>query len=312
LSRRERMEGWLAGPMFALGCVYLLLLAGVISRGREFDTAGWDTLEARVLVIGLLVLWPVFVIEALVRFFLHDRSRRGLRTLTGCLAAGVLPPLRLGTRSAVNPDWMWLPGMGWRRADYDLQKALEDLFGGPMLVMAFLILPVLAVEYGWSAAIADNAALRLVLAMGISAIWIAFATEFAVRFGAADNMRRYTLKHWLDLAVVLLPTFEFLPFLRVLRVTRVMRLETLFAWTKYYRLYGLAGKGWRALMVLQVLHRMFDRSPQARLARMKVRLAGREQAQREMNAEFEREIDYYRRRIAELERDAVETGDGPA
>lgn len=299
---RERIEGRLAGPMFALGVVYLLLLAGVISRGREFDTAGWDTLEARVLVIGLMVLWPVFLAEALLRFFLQDRVRWGLKTLAACLAAGLVPPLRLGARSATRPDRLWLPGMGWRTADYDLEKALEDVFGGPMLVMAFLILPLLAVEYGWSAAIENNATLRLALAIGLSAIWIAFATEFAVRFGAAENKRRYALKHWLDLAVVLLPTFEFLPFLRVLRITRVMRLETLFAWTKYYRLYGLAGKGWRTLVVLQLLHRTFDRSPEARLARMKARLAGRQQAQREMNAEFDREIDYYRRKIAELER----------
>jgi hypothetical protein len=284
--------------MFVLAFLFLMFLAGLIHRSRDFEAADWDGLEARLIVGGLLVLWPIFLIEAAVRLALHRRGWRSPGALAACLAAGLLPPLRLGTRSATQPEQMWLPGLSWQQADFDLQKKLEHFFSLPMMLMAFLILPVLVVEYAWAQALEDKPALRTVLSVGISLIWFSFTVEFIIRISAADRRGAYAFDHWIDLAVVLLPVLEFLPFLRVVRLTRVMRMESLMAWVKYYRLYGLAGKGWRGLVALQLIHRLISRSPESQLVRLLAQLEGKEKERRELD----REIDYYRRKIEALRR----------
>ena len=64
--------------------------------------------------------------------------------------------------------------------------------------------------------------------------------------------------------------------------------------SRYYRIYGVAGKGWRAFLVLEVLQRLTRHSAAARLrGELDVKV---EEAQ-----ELQREIDYYRRKIAQLE-----------
>ena len=193
----------------------------------------------------------------------------------------------------VDPGRIWLPWWGWQQVDFDLQKSLERVFGAPMLLIALMIVPILTIEYGWAETIEARPVLRLILAIGIAVIWIAFATEFIIRISVADKKSAYAFNHWVDLAVVLLPMFEFMPFLRIVRLTRLMRLETLMAWVKYYRLYGVAGKGWRGLMVLQLIHRFVHRTPEARLVRLTVQLESKE-AERQ---DLDREIDYYRRKI---------------
>lgn len=299
LPARSRIERRLAAPMFVLAYLFLLLLAGVVHLLRDLDPGGRETAEAQFLVGGLLLLWPVFLVESVLRYCLHDRPRRGLCTALRCLVPALVPPLRMGVRSAVEPEIMWLPGLGWRKTDFDLEKELELVFSGPMLLMASLILPLLVVEYGWADAVAARPGLRRTLSLGIGVIWLAFATEFIVRFSAAERKRAYAFRHWVDLAVVLLPVFEFLPFLRLVRLTRLMRFETLMSWIKYYRLYGVAGKGWRGLVVLKVVQQMLRRTPESRLMRLQARLECKE----EERCEIDREIDYYRRRIEALQRE---------
>jgi hypothetical protein len=300
----EKHRDWedrLARPMFVLAMLFLMLLAGVIHRANHFAEAGWGTPDAWILFGGLALLWPLFVVEAILRVFLLDR--RTWKPVAICLAPAVFPPLRMGARSVTRADTMWLPWMGWGKVDFDLQKTLERVFTGPMLVMALMILPVLAIEYFWAAAVERHPPLRVALAFSVAVIWIAFTTELIIRISAAEGKIAYAFNHWVDLAVVLLPTVEFMPFLRVLRVTRVMRLDSLARLAKYYRLYGLAGKGWRGMMVLQVIHRLFNRSPEARLSRLRSHLEDKQDEMRDI----EREMDYYRRRIETVERELAQS-----
>jgi voltage-gated potassium channel len=283
--------------MFILAMLFLVLLAAVIHRGQELETTQWGTYEAWILLGGLAVLWPVFLVESVVRFFLAPRDRRTWKTAAYLLATGLFPPLRLAGRSVTRPNHLWLPWMGWQEVNFDLQKTLERVFSGPMFFMAFLILPVLAVEYFWSEAIEASPALRVFLAIGVGLIWIAFTVEFIIRISAAERKLGYAFNHWVDLAVVVLPTLEFLPFLRILRATRLMRLDTLARFGKYYRLYGLAGKGWRGLVTLQLIRGLFSRKPEARITWFKSQLESKEEEMRELK----RELDYYRRRIEALQ-----------
>lgn len=314
-DRRRAVEDRLAKPMFWLALAFLVLIAVVNHLVRVSQALAWEWLPMRVAIGGLLLLWPVFLVEAAVRFYLREPEQRSGKDLARCLVVGLIPPLRMAARSRTRPDHLWLPWLGWRKVDFDLQKTLERAFSGPMFFMALLILPVLAIEYFWSDAVAAYAPLRTGLRIGIGLIWIAFATEFVIRTSAAEKKVSYALNHWADLAVVLLPMVLFMPFLRVLRATRLMRLQRMARVAKYYRLYGVAGKGWRGFVVLRVLQRMMSRSPEARLSRLKAEL---EDKQAEMR-ELERETDYYRRRIRDAEKELVEKHeatevptDGPA
>lgn len=307
-GRRRAWEDRLAKPMFVLSLLFLIGIAAAIYLTRASEEMRWRWFPVQVVLGGLLLMWPVFVVEAIVRFYLGPPARRDWRSLAVCLAGGLLPPLRMAAHSRTRRDHLWLPWMGWREIDFDLQKTLERSFTGPMLLMALLTLPVLAVEYFWADAVAAYPLLRTVLGVGIGLIWVSFTTEFLIRLSAAEKKIGYAVNHWVDLAVVLVPTLEFLPFLRILRVTRLMRLEKLARIAKYYRLYGLAGKGWRGLVVLRLLQWLWNRSPEARLSRLKGQLEDKHNEIREL----EREVDYYRRRIAEVEQELEEEPSGEA
>jgi hypothetical protein len=326
---RRVLEDRLARPMFLLALLHLVLLSGFVHRIRterghdeegqgrtgrvasqEADPAhaadsehAWmdqalQAPEIRFILAALALLWPMFLIEGLARFFLRPPHERGLKNLAVALAPALFPPLRMAVRGVTWPGMIWLPWTGWREIDFDLQKDVERAFSPFMLVLALMIVPVLAIEYFWADQVRARPALRWALDIGVGIIWIAFVTEFVIRIAIADSKLRYALSHWLDLAIVLLPMFEFMPALRLLRVARVMRIDVVLRMAKYYRLYGLAGKGWRAFLVLEVVQRILSRKPAAKLARLRSRLEDKEAQKREL----EREIDYYRRKVEEAQR----------
>lgn len=290
MDRATAWEDRLAKPMFFLSWVFLILLSGLIREGHHLNAGGTATLVG-VYVVGVLLLWPLFLVEGLLRVTWLQPGHRSFGAVAATLTPVLLPPLRMAVRGARRPEQMWLPGLGWQVVDYDLRKTLELFFSVPMIFMALLILPVLAAEYYsdyWHAQIDSAVFLRIFLDICISVIWIAFTGEFIIRCAVAESRWAYALAHWLDLAVVVLPTFEFLPFLRVIRLTALTQLS------RYYRIYGVAGKGWRAFVALEVLQRLTHHSALARLR-------GELDAKVEEAQEIQREIDYYQRRIADLE-----------
>src|SRR5262249_58446734 len=91
-------------------------------------------------------------------------------------------------------------------------------------------LPVLAVELVRVEQIHSSPFLALAVHIGVSVIWVAFATEFAVRVSAARRPLEYTKQRWLDLVIVGLPMLEFAltqlvdiaPLARLLRLSRAV------------------------------------------------------------------------------------------
>jgi voltage-gated potassium channel len=54
-------------------------------------------------------------------------------------------------------------------------------------------------------------------------VWVAFALDFAIRVWlAADDRRRYTLRHWYDVALIALPMLRPLRVLRLLAFARIL------------------------------------------------------------------------------------------
>jgi hypothetical protein len=221
----------------------------------------------------LFALWPVFQAEAVWGVRHRDRTKPRRPVVLRAVLVCLMPPWRM---ALTDPRFglIWVPRIGWQRPGRELFKRLELAFSGPMLVFAFLILPVLVLEYVQADRVKANPALRLGLDVGIAVIWMAFATEFVFKGSAHPKPWRFVTKHWLDAAIVILPMLEFLltkwaeaaPIARLLRLTRAMSPEYLARMQQLYRLRGLATKGFHALLLLQAVARLIGYTPEKRLA----------------------------------------------
>src|SRR5262249_39186658 len=100
-QRRRKWESRFAGPMFFLGILFLIVLAGFLHRFPRLD---WPDPEMQLILGGLGGLWLVFILEACVRFLLRDRALPFRKAFIAAAVFGFLPPLRLACRSQVRPN----------------------------------------------------------------------------------------------------------------------------------------------------------------------------------------------------------------
>lgn len=282
---RHWLDCLLTRPMVLLALVYLLVLAGVTHRLHSHIAF----IEAELILGGLWLLLPVFAFVSLLRAWLCHAP--GFWRRLGTFLLYSLPPVHLCGRSFADPSLAWLPGLGWRHVDRELRKRLERAFSVPMIIIALMVLPFLAMEYHWGEEVRADFGLALFLDIGTGVIWTAFAIEFIIMLSVAEKKASYCLKNWTDVAVVLLPLVEFLPFLRLLRLSRLLQLQQLGRMGRMYRLRGLALKLWRALLVLEVMQRLTGYTPEKRLKRLRELLTAKEE-----------EIADLRKEIAEIEK----------
>jgi hypothetical protein len=293
---RRTWEDRLAGPMFLLAVLFLVVLAGLIHRYPHLDST---SLEAYLIEGALGVLWLVFLIEAGLRFRLRDRGRPVWKALTATTACCLLPPLRMGCRGLSRPNHIWLPILGWQEINNRLRLTLERFFSVPMILFALLVLPLFVLEFLEAERIRAEPLLALGFDIGTSVIWLAFAVELILMVAVSDRPWRYCFYHWIDVAIVLLPAVEMLPLLRVLRLGRVLRLEHVLRWGRLARMQALVAHGWRALLLLQIVQRLTGRSLERQLKRLRELL----QAKEEEMADLHREIQILEDRIAQKTRD---------
>lgn len=300
------------GLMFALSILFLLFLAGLVyTHPPDAERSGedlpapldWDAIELQIQLGGMAVLWPIFVVEALLRFFRRDRAEGFWRPLRTALLVCLVPPLRLGVKAPPPGREIWLPRLGWRPVDRDLRKQLERFFSVPMILMALMVLPLLAIEFGASrwVNLNDYDALRRFLEIGNSVIWLAFAIEFLVMVCVAPSKLTYCVQNWVNLVIILLPPVYIMlmvlpqvQFVPLLRLVSMLRLNQLTRMGRVYRLQGLALRAWRAFLVLEVVQRISGRSLEKRLRQLEQLLAAKE----EEVVELRQEIEDLKKRIA--------------
>lgn len=250
--------------MFAVTCLFLLLLAGVLHLHDQTD-------YRRVLLAccwGLALLWPVFVVECLVHAV--ARTSRWKQNLLYCL----LPPLRLGARDHATGTQMWLPVVGWAVVDEALHRRVAKALSVPMIVIALLVLPLMGAEFVWAEKLQASPRLAMAAQAATGFIWFAFTAEFLVMIAIVDRKLRYCKEHWIDLAVILLPLVAFL---RAARLSRLLRLQQLTRTVRVYRLRGLALKAYHSLLLLDAIDRLIRGGPEARLRKLEVQCAEKEQ-----------------------------------
>ncbi len=289
----DRVRGWvkrLAPVMFGLAFVHLLAFAGLIHRADErYHVTGFE----RAIIYGtLLGLWPLFVVEAWVGVALRDRNWRAGPVVARAAAVCLFPPARLGLIHPVT-GLIWLPRLGWERPGKALLARLDRGFGVPLLLFALLVVPVLGIEYVWAEAVKGSPAFALVLHACLAVIWVAFATEFILKMEASGKPFEYAQRKWLDAAIVLLPTLEFVltawadaaPIARLLRTTRAIAPDKLARMGQMYRLRGLLMKMWHAMLALELLARLLGDNPRKRLARLEAEIAAAEEELTALRAE---------------------------
>jgi hypothetical protein len=285
-------------PMFVASICVLLLLAGEIhfSHGKMFAPLLFAC------HIGLALIWPVFVLEALAHAL--ARSQRWKQHLAYCLC----PPLRLGARDASTGERIWLPRPGWTLVNRDLADRMDRTLNVPMILIALCVIPLLALDYyqpehhplvhhlhdavvkpsappvaaptppagsKLSAALAwaQLPAVRFATRVGEALIWTAFALEFVVMISVVDRKLKYCLKHWIDILVIVLPLVAFL---RSLRLARLARLNQIGRFTRLYRLRGSVVRAQRGMVVASVVERKLLRNPRKQLAKLQDALVEKE------------------------------------
>lgn len=291
--------------MFALSIVYLLLLAGLIHRAVSPSVT---ELEVMGLYVGLLGLWPLFALDAVLGVARKGPLRKWSPVVWRAVLILLIPPYRIA-RSHPVTGLVWFPRLGWVPTGKQTFDRLDRGFGTPMLFVAILILPVLIIEYTKADLIKETPALQLALDIGIAVIWVAFALEFLVESSVAPKTGKYLKEKWLDAAIVILPMLEFVltrlvdgaPLARLLRLSRAISPEQLARMQRLYRLRGLVTKAWAAFLLLGGMNRIFGQSPEKRLKIVSAKIADLEEELAALTAEAA----VLRAKIATADADAV-------
>ncbi len=229
---------------------------------------------ASLTLLAMKLIWPVFIIEAIFHWCTRPWTKGQLRFHFFGLLFCICPSLRMCARCPELGERIWLPTLGWRRANKHLRARLEKYFSLPMIMIALLIMPVLIIEFFMKNQVAQYAWLRWGVHIGTGVIWFAFAAEFILMLSVAEKKIDYCKKHWIDLAIILLPFISFLRSLRILRASRAAKLVRVSQISKFARVYGLRGtavKALRALILLELFQRLAG-GPEASIRRLQKRL----------------------------------------
>ena len=135
-----------------------------------------------------------------------------------------------------------------------------------MIAVALLVLPIIGIEYFYQDLVTTNGTWRLAINLSEAFIWASFTFEFVLMVMIVRAKIAYARKHWIDLAVILLPM---LAFMRMLRLSSVVRFNQISRTAKVFRLRGLAMRLWRAFVALEIIEMLIYRNPELRLERLK-------------------------------------------
>ncbi|KAA5546179.1 prefoldin subunit [Roseiconus nitratireducens] len=246
----------------------------------------------RVVLVMMAGIWLVVIAEAVAHWLTRPWNRSTRRQHWCSLLFCLCPALRMGARSPEMHGRIWLPGLGWRQSGQRLQRQLERHFSVPMMAIALMIMPILIIEFFLKDQVAAYAWLRALLHFATGLIWFAFAAEFILMISVAEKKLDYCKRHWLDLAIIVLPFVSFLRSLslaQTMRLTQVMRIQQLTNLARAYRLRGTALKAFRVLVLFDLHERILRVSDEKRIEKLEKKLG-----------ELERERRVLRQKIAKL------------
>ena len=290
----NRLDQLFCLPMFVAAILFLLLTGSMVhlKEGHLLETRmGFCCL------LGIGLLYPLFVIEAVVHY------AAGSRNMGQHIWYLIMPIFRLCGRDHVHGTQVWLPRLGWQESNRALEKQLARRFSVPMIIIALLVLPVVAMELFWAELVAQSPRLTFALETATIWIWMAFVFEFVIMISVVDRKLAYCRKNWIDLAIVLLPM---LSFMRAARLGTVVQLKQLSRTARIYRLRGIALRTWRAFVALDVLDMLLRRDPTYQMEKLQEEIAEQADELNYLKSELERMKKLHPDHIPEEDADDVD------
>ena len=273
--------------MFYVALAFLLLTAFSL---HHFNVEPADPERGELLGWMFAILWfPIFV-EAVSGYWRTGDYSWGASGRL--LLIWLVPPYRMVLATYPGGNCHWLPIIGWQAGGRELEDRLDRGFSIPMLFIALMILPVLAIEMFGETYVAEYPLLGEFRDFGTSIIWLAFAFEFVIMSSVTPAKLRFLARNWINLAIILLPLIAFL---RGFQAARMLRLGRASKALRVYRLRGLGIRAWRGVLTLELIERLIFRKPQTRLARLRAKLADKEHD----IAQLKRRIDHLEQKIAD-------------
>jgi voltage-gated potassium channel len=292
---RMQVDSALVRPMAWLSIAYLVLLAAALPQlPEELSAKSIPDRWIAVCFVLIALVWPVFIMEFALRMFALERGAMSRGRLLAAFAAAVIPPLRLGLAPASKPGAVWLPMIGWAQVGRPMARRVERLMSGPMMAVAIMILPALALEFVFRDEVEHSRTLQTSLDVSLRVIWLAFAVELSLMLAASRAKIAYARQHWVDVAIVVFPLIAFLRALRLLRLGQVVKASKLASIARTFRLRAVALRFVRALLLLRVLERISLPVAEKRVEALRSTIAKR---RREI-AELQEEIDQIEAHIA--------------
>lgn len=305
-SSHAETDRKLAAPMFWLGVLFLLLLAGFLQGANSLtEPQPGDPLTVEEITPemmaeakgdlsvfwedpwvfwcgwGMVLLYPCFIAEAGYHLFSGSPFKK--RLLLYCL----IPPARIGAPNHVDGKSVWLPKLGQSQLNDELYDRVEKGATFPMIGVVLLILPLLAIEHVWKDAIPSHPLLAFSLHFGDAFIWFAFTFEFIVMLHVVEKKLQYCKTHWLDIAIILLPLVQFLRAMRLGRLLRLQQLTQLGKMTRLYNMRGLIMRMWRAVLFFKVIDRVLRGTPEKQLAKLRLILSEKESEINDLKCQIE-------------------------
>ncbi len=272
----RRHTAMLAGSLGFLCAVGLVLPHG--DSGNAFRE--WLMTHALFPPV-IAAIWAAVLAEGLYGLFLApDAWPSRLKRL---LLTALLPPMRMIVASSTPRGWLWFPGAGWKPAGEATSEQLEQKFALPMLVLALLVLPVLAVEFSIGEALDQHPRLALATHMITCVIWVGFTAEFLWMVAAAPKRLAYCRRNWVNLVIIVVPLAAFLRVLTLFRFARVIRAGRLL---RAYRLRGLLSRILRLALLFNLLERLQQRDPAKYCAALEAKVADLEAELAEQRAKL--------------------------
>lgn len=260
----REMDQRLAAPMFVLSLVVLGLFATLIYL-TDLEAGGYIVYAC---LFGLAILYPVFWLETAAH--IYARSPLMKQHIWFCL----IPITRLGGRDHETGRRVWLPRWNWQEANRPLERKLARHFSIPMIVIALMVLPIIVMEFFYKDFVDANYGWTLAMKIAEAFIWSAFTFEFILMLWVVKYPMGYVRKHWIDLAIILLPT---LAFMRTMRLASIGRLNQLTRTARIYRLRGLGMRMWRGFVALEVIEMLLSRNPERRLEKLESQLEDKQE-----------------------------------
>lgn len=265
------------------------LMAGHGISGDAKDMFGWW------LGIPLLVLWVIVILEGLLGMAtVQDHPWRAFKRF---LLTILCPPFRAAFSTAYPARFIWLPKHGWLAVGKLNYERVELRFALPMLSVILLILPLLAVELFLDSWLNDHLWLAIIVHCLTAFVWFAFALEFIILLALADKKLNYCKRHWINIAIIILPLIAFLRFVRIFHYFRLGNAGKAAKLIRAYRVRGVVARTMRVAMVFNLIDRLLERNPKRYLESLEEKVREKKTEIQEL----EEKMDELRARIAEEE-----------